>query len=200
MTVDAVVTLLPPSAQASIDELGPNSSECAAIRHRAGVAREVAFLQAAPAGAMLILYQRGAFAPSSRLMIESGWRGAPSDPYAFALPVAPPKIDRLLAFADEINTVHRAEFEAATRRLRVRVRVFLQRLPGLSFQISVLEGTDPASAFGRMAASSHPFDRWHVQQIADLGGLDLTRPLPPPNRVLWDWAPAAMPAHPTHTS
>ncbi|MDQ6884383.1 MAG: hypothetical protein M3077_09155 [Candidatus Dormibacteraeota bacterium] len=85
------------------------------------------------------------------------------------------------------------------RRLGVSVRVFLQRLPALPLQISVLEGTDPGGAFGRMVASSHPFDRWHVQQIADLAGLDLAKPLPPPNRLLWDWAPTATRAQSDHT-
>jgi hypothetical protein len=35
--------------------------------------------------------------------------------------------------------------------------------------------------------SQHPFDRWHIQQIVDQTGLDLTAPPPPPNELLWSW-------------
>jgi len=107
--------------------------------------------------------------------------------YIAALPVLPGKTARLYEFANELNGIHSAEFEESLRRLGFGLSLFLQQTPQFDISISVVESDEPASALGRLAMSPHPFDRWHLQQIADQTGLDLSGPPPPPNEELWSW-------------
>jgi Family of unknown function (DUF6176) len=105
--------------------------------------------------------------------------------YAAALPLLPNKTARFHEFAAELNGIHAAEFEESVRRLGFGLTLFVQHTPELDLAISVIEGEEPATALGRLAMSKQPFDRWHVQQIADQTGLDLASPPPPPNDELW---------------
>jgi hypothetical protein len=114
------------------------------------------------------------------------------DVYVAALPVLPNKTARLHEFASELNGIHAAEFEESLRRLGFGLSLFVQHTPQVDLSISVVEGDDPASALGRLAMSQHPFDRWHLQQIADQTGIDFSGPPPPPNEVLWSWEAAAV--------
>lgn len=107
--------------------------------------------------------------------------------YAMALQLPPGKTARVHEFAAEINGIHAAEFEESLRRLGFGLAFFLQHTPQADLTISVVESDEPGAAFGRLVMSQHPFDRWHVQQIVDQTGLDLTGPPPPPNEELWSW-------------
>jgi len=112
--------------------------------------------------------------------------------YAAALPVLPNKTARLHEFAAELNGIHAAEFEESLRRLGFGLTLFVQHTPGVDLVISVVEGDEPQAAMGKLAVSKHPFDRWHIQQIADQTVLDLAAPLPPPNEELWAVAAGAL--------
>jgi hypothetical protein len=105
--------------------------------------------------------------------------------YALALPVVPNKTGRFREFASELNGIHEAEYDESLRRFQIGVTLFLQQTPHVDLVISVIEGEKPASVFGGLATSSNPFDRWHMRQIAELHGLDLSAPPPPPNQQLW---------------
>ena len=107
--------------------------------------------------------------------------------YAVALPLLPNKTARLHEFAAELNGIHAAEFEESLRRLGFGLALFVQHTPQVDLTISVVEGDEPVGAFGKLAMSQHPFDRWHIQQIVDQTGLDLSAPPPPPNEELWSW-------------
>ena len=107
--------------------------------------------------------------------------------YIAALPLLPGKTARLYEFASELNGIHSAEFEQSLRRLGFGLTLLVQNTPQFDVSISVVEGDEPASALGRLATSQHPFDRWHLQQIADQTGLDFAGPPPPPNEELWSW-------------
>lgn len=111
--------------------------------------------------------------------------------YAAALPLVPDKTARLHEWAVELNGIHATEFEEGMRRLRHAVTLFVQHAPQIDLVISVVEGEEPAGGLGQLARSQHPFDRWHIQQIAELSGLDLSAPPPPPNELLWSWDLAA---------
>ncbi len=52
--------------------------------------------------------------------------------------------------------------------------LFFQSTRVIDLVSSVVEGDQPSSAFARLVASRHPFDRWHTQQIADQTRLDLS--------------------------
>lgn len=107
--------------------------------------------------------------------------------YAAALPLLPNKTARLHEWAMELNGIHASEFDEGLRRLGHAVTLFAQHTPQLDLVISVVEGDEPSNALGVLARSEHPFDRWHVQQIAELSGLDFSAPPPPPNELLWSW-------------
>lgn len=107
--------------------------------------------------------------------------------YIAALPLLPGKTARLYEFASELNGIHSAEFEESLRRLGFGLSLFLHQTPQFDVSISVVEGDEPASALGKLAMSQHPFDRWHLQQIADQTGLDFAGPPQPPNEELWSW-------------
>ena len=117
----------------------------------------------------------------------------PGDLYMAALPVLPHKSARLHEFASELNGIHAAEFEESLRRLGFGLTLHVQHTPDVDISISVIEGDEPVSALGRLAESQHPFDRWHLQQIADQTGLDFSAPPPPPNEPLWSWESRAVP-------
>jgi Family of unknown function (DUF6176) len=124
--------------------------------------------------------------PQVELLVRQrpGHRG---EVYIAALPVMVGKTARVHEFASELNGIHSAEFEESLRRLGFGLSLFLQHTPQFDVSISVVEGDEPASALGRLAMSQHPFDRWHLKQIADQTGLDLSGPPPPPNDELWSW-------------
>jgi len=110
--------------------------------------------------------------------------------YAFAIPVLPNKTGRFREFANELNGIHEAEYDESLRRFQIGVTLFLQQTPHVDLVISVIEGEEPAGVFGALAASSNPFDRWHMGQIVELHGLDLSAPPPPANQQLWSWEAA----------
>ena len=112
--------------------------------------------------------------------------------YAHTIPVVPNKTSRFREFASELNGIHEAEYDESLRRFQIGVALFLQQTPHVDLVISVTESEEPAGAFGALAASSNPFDRWHMAQIAALHGLDLSAPLPPPNQQLWSWETSAV--------
>jgi hypothetical protein len=107
--------------------------------------------------------------------------------YAAALPLLPNKTARLHEWAMELSGIHAAEFDEGLRRLGHAVTLFVQHTPQIDLVISVVEGDEPSCALGMLARSEHPFDRWHVQQIAELSGLNFSGPPPPPNEPLWSW-------------
>jgi hypothetical protein len=107
--------------------------------------------------------------------------------YAATLPLLANKTSRLHEWAVELSGIHAAEFDEGLGRLGHAVTLFVQHTPQLDLVISVVEGDEPSSAFSMLARSEHPFDRWHVQQIAELSGLDFSGPPPPPNEALWSW-------------
>ncbi len=111
----------------------------------------------------------------------------PGKLYAAALPLLPNKTARLHEWAGELNGIHAEEFVESLRRLGFGLTLFIQYTPQVDLVISAVDGDDPANALGRLATSTHPFDRWHVQQIADQTGLDFSAPPPPPNVQLWSW-------------
>lgn len=196
-----------------LESLSPEQDD---LRKESGITREAAFLQRSSQGSLLIIYREfaenarsdsdGAFDAwlNSRIAAMSGFDPKAVAPpkvellvrqrptrrghlYATALPLLPDKTARLHEFAIELNGIHATEFENSLRRLGFGLTLFVQHTPHLDLVISVVEGDEPAAAFGNLTMSEHPFDRWHVQQIVDQTGLDLAAPAPEPNELLWSW-------------
>src|SRR6266851_6148263 len=205
-----------------VRELESRSSEYDASRRQLGVTREAVFLQRTSQGSQVITYRElegPAMAQPSSQGLEvwlkdrmSGLHGfAPAtapqpkvellvrqrpvrrgDLYAAALPLLPGKTARLHEWASELNGIHSAEFEESLRRLGFGLTLLVQYTPQIDLVISVVEGDEPSRALGKLTASQHPFDRWHVQQITDQTGVDFSAPPPTPNEQLWAWDDAAV--------
>ena len=198
-------------------ELDSKSSQYDAYRRGVGVAREAAFLQRTPVGSQLITYREfdDSARPTqpqdesfdawlgARLQAVHGFDPSAAPPkvevlvdrhpfgrwpvYAAALPVAEDKVGRLHEWIHDLNSIHAAELDEALRRLRHGLTFFVQYTPQGALTVSVVDGDEPEGALARMAMSDHPFDRWHLEAIADLAGLDLSGPPPPLNQRLWAW-------------
>ena len=110
--------------------------------------------------------------------------------YAFMLPILPgqEETDRRL-FAD-LQGPRRAEYEAAWRRLGLRVeRTWHQATPQGTVAVAYLEADDLGRVFEGIAASDDPFVVWWRAQILAIHGVDLSQPLPgPPNEQVHDWS------------
>jgi hypothetical protein len=212
-----VVSGMEVQLQSLARELKSRSAEHDAQLTESGVTREAAFLQRTQYGSQLIIYREAVEGPSrtgvdgafgawlnDRMSAVFGFDpGAATQPkvellvrqrpagrgklYAAALPVLPDKIARMHEFAIELNGIHAGEFEESLRRLGFGLTLFIQHTGQADLAISVLEGDEPEGAFRRLAMSQHPFDRWHMQQIVDQTGLDLTAAAPAPNELLWSW-------------
>jgi uncharacterized protein DUF6176 len=114
------------------------------------------------------------------------------DLYLAALPLLPTKTARLHEWASELNGIHAAEFEESVSRLGFGLTLLVQHTAPVDLAITVVEGDEPAGALGKLAMSQHPFDRWHLQQIADQTGIDFSARPVPPNDELWSWESEAV--------
>jgi hypothetical protein len=77
----------------------------------------------------------------------------------------------------------------------VRERAWLMPTSQAEIVILYIEAAEPAQLLPTLSASAHPFDRWLVQQLRELHGLDarqLARECLPELVFAWDPAPADM--------
>jgi hypothetical protein len=64
----------------------------------------------------------------------------------------------------------------------------LQQLPDGAVLILSIDSGDLAGAFAAYAAADGPYERWEKQQIEELTGVDLSKPLAGPlPETLVDW-------------
>ena len=61
----------------------------------------------------------------------------------------------------------------------------------------MVEGDEPEAALAQLVLSKHPFDRWNVQQIAELTGVNLSALSPRRNDLLWSWGDITARTQPT---
>ena len=105
---------------------------------------------------------------------------------AFTAPVLPGKLDAWKEFHNQLDGLHRRDFEEQQRRLGlVRHRVWLQETPEGPVALVVQEGEEPERARAILAASTHPFDAWFRKQIKELHGIDLSEPPGEPSVTLY---------------
>lgn len=109
-----------------------------------------------------------------------------SQALAFTLPLLPGKteIDRR-----EMRSCWRgersADYAASRRRHGItREAVWIQESPDGDRAVVYLEADDLERAFGSVATSEEPFDRWFREYALDVHGVDLAQGFPPPEQVL----------------
>jgi hypothetical protein len=108
--------------------------------------------------------------------------------YAFAVPVLPGKSEAARRLAAESSGPRRSESEESQRRVGItKQEVWLQQTPQGDICVVYWEVDDPTRAFQELASSDNPFDRWYLQQLKEIHGLDLTQQPPPPNELIFEW-------------
>lgn len=161
------------SAIAEFFRLGHDGVRCLLLEGEPGIGK-TSLWRAARSAAGVFGYRLLSSAPTE---VETGL------PHAVLGDLLHPVPEEALASLP--GPLRTTEFEESLRRLGFGLTLFVQHAPDTVVSISVLEGDEPASALRRLAMSQHPFDRWHLQQIADQTGIASTGPPPPPNEPLW---------------
>ena len=106
---------------------------------------------------------------------------------AMAVPLAADKLGAWESWAEELKGSRKAEFDDMNSRLGLTEhRAYLQPTPDGNFLVVVVqEGSGSDSFTENVVSSDHEFDRWFVENVADLHGIDPAGPLPPvPTRYL----------------
>ena len=106
--------------------------------------------------------------------------------FAFPAPVRPGQTDHLRQFIDEMRR-RSDEHAASRRRAGITVeRAWLHETPMGPLVVVYVEGEDLGSFFKRAAESDDPFDRWFIEQIGQIHGIDPSQP-PPDAEQIFDW-------------
>ncbi|HEX2909771.1 MAG TPA: hypothetical protein VH186_03115 [Chloroflexia bacterium] len=91
----------------------------------------------------------------------------------YALPILPGKLEHWRRFCQELLGIYQEEYRASRERLGItREYAWLQATPEGEMVIYYLEGVSPGQLFGVLANSSQPFDRWLLEQLAELHGFE----------------------------
>ncbi len=101
---------------------------------------------------------------------------------AMAAPIAPDKLQTWQAWMKELLGPRKAEFDASNARHQLTGHhAWLQTNPdGSHLAIIVHEGPGADGYLMSMAQSADPFDQWFLGAVADIHGMDMSGPLPPP--------------------
>ncbi|WP_087502457.1 hypothetical protein [Pseudomonas sp. SID14000] len=96
---------------------------------------------------------------------------------AFAVSLPSDKKERFLSFAKLLRTDRNAEFRQFLERLdTVEENWFLQPCGETDLFICYLAASDLQAAFGKLASSQHPFDKWIKQENKEIFGMDFESP------------------------
>jgi len=107
--------------------------------------------------------------------------------YAFAAPILRGKTEAMRRLAAESSGARRGEMEEFQRRVGItRQMVWLEQTPQGDMAVVYLEADDPGRMYQELASSDRPFDRWYLQQLKEIHGIDPSEP-PPPNELVFDW-------------
>lgn len=101
---------------------------------------------------------------------------------AMAAPIAPGKLDAWEAWIAELKGPRKAEFDDMNQRMGLTGhRVWLQQTPdGHHLAIIVHDGPGADAFMGKVMTSDHEFDAWFRGNVAEVHGMDLSAPPPPP--------------------
>ncbi|AZC23617.1 DUF6176 family protein [Pseudomonas sessilinigenes] len=96
---------------------------------------------------------------------------------AFAVPLPADKKERFLKFAQLLRNERNADFRRFLERLdTVEENWFLQPFGEMELFICYLAAPDLQAAFGKLASSQHPFDKWIKQENKEIFGMDFESP------------------------
>lgn len=130
--------------------------------------------------------------PKNERRVAYNGEGTSNSSICFAVPVK--HLEDWKHFADEINGTKR-EAHASSRRRHgiIQEHVFLQTNPdGQSWVIVYMQGDNVDTFMQRISKSDDAFDKWFMEQITHIHGIDFSQPMPAPERVMhWEAEPVA---------
>ena len=97
--------------------------------------------------------------------------------FAIAIPILPGKTDVVRAFTKELMGSRHEEFKKSRQNLGAHERSFLQSTPLGDFIIVTLEGDNPQEAMSKFGEGQDEFTNWFVDQVKELHGVDLRKPM-----------------------
>ena len=107
--------------------------------------------------------------------------------YSFVVPILPGKTEAVKRLSAETSGPRRSEMEEFQRRVGItKQEIWLQQTPNGDMAIVNLETNDVGRLFQELASSDKPFDRWYVQQLKEIHGIDPSQPLPQ-NELAFEW-------------
>lgn len=96
-------------------------------------------------------------------------------------PLPPAKLDAWKSFISTCGGARKAEFDDFNRRYGLtKHEAWLAQTPMGPIVIAIHEGEGAATMMGKIAQSTNAFDKWFVGQLAELHGMDMSKPPPGP--------------------
>jgi hypothetical protein len=95
---------------------------------------------------------------------------------AIALPLVPGGRERLLQLREIARGERREEHDDFFRRHVFKENWYLQSTPNGDMVILYLETDDIGRLFGSIAATTHPYDHWHLDRAVEIHGVDFRKP------------------------
>jgi hypothetical protein len=105
---------------------------------------------------------------------------------AMAIPIVPENLGKWKKFTEKLNNEYRTQFINSRNSVGLRERSYFQHFPNLDIVILTLEGEDPIGSFRNIFRQNDDFTNWFVEQVKEIHGVDLRKPLPgpPPELVI----------------
>lgn len=112
--------------------------------------------------------------------------------FALTLPVLPGKTSQLKRFLEEVLGPRREKHEASRRSFGgsglTKELAWLQQTPQGEVVIVYFEGEDPMRWFQEWITSQDPHDRWFLQEVKSITGIDFHSPQAGPlPELIFDW-------------
>jgi hypothetical protein len=108
---------------------------------------------------------------------------------SIAFPIQPDRFEQARRWGREKMGPRKADLTESNQHVGlVRESWHLQQTPNGAVLILSCEGADLAAMFAAYAAADGPYERWEKQEIQELTGVDLSKPVPgPAPETLVDW-------------
>lgn len=114
--------------------------------------------------------------PQRRRRSHPGFIGADEEviPFSMLRPILPDKLEHWRRLNEELSGPRSEEHRASRKRLGIEMEMtWHQSTSAGDMEILYLELHDLARAFGGLAKSEEPFDRWLRERVLEIHGVDL---------------------------
>jgi hypothetical protein len=105
-------------------------------------------------------------------------------------PIPADKVATWQAFMAEMVGPRKAEFDEFNRRHKLtRHEAWLCETPGGTLVCAIHEGPGSAELMPSIARSTNAFDKWFAAKLAEVHGLDVSKPPPgrsPERKLFWE--------------